>query len=447
MNDKLSKFIPDFPRGDEVTIHQLVTHISGIHSYTNKDDFLARVTKTISPDSLVNLIKKDPYDFNPGERWNYNNSAYFLLGYIISKVSGKSYEQYLKETFFDPLHMANTGVHYTGIKLDNEAKGYSRNGSKYDEALNWDMSWAGGAGAMYSTVDDLLKWNQALYGGKVLNEKSMAAALTPVVLKNGEEASSRYGYGLGFNKFRGVDIVGHSGGLHGFITQLSYYPKEKLTVVMFSNTAEPEVNFDPTKIAEAFLWDKMDKQISFTELAVKPKDLQRFTGRFDLPNIGVLMITTENDKLYAQLSGQPKFEIFPMAEDEFFLKAVEARIKFIKDEKGEINQLIVFQNGQETKGKKLKEEITIELKPEILDNYTGKYKLKENVIVVVTRENNRLFAEPTGQPKVEMQPVSETDFVIKEINAKLSFVKDENGKVKKIKLNMNGMDSELPKLE
>ena len=103
--------------------------------------------------------------------------AYFLLGYIISKVSGKPYDAYLKETFFDPLHMENTGIHYAGIKLENEAKGYSKNNNKYEEALNWDMSWAGGAGAIYSTVDDLLKWNQALYGGKVLNEKSLAAGI------------------------------------------------------------------------------------------------------------------------------------------------------------------------------------------------------------------------------------------------------------------------------
>ena len=160
-----------------------------------------------------------------------------------------------------------------------------------------------------------------------------------------------------------------------------------------------------------------------------------------------MTISADNDKLSAQVGGQPKVELFAMAEDEFFLKAVEARIKFIKDEKGEINQLIVTQNGQELKGKKLKEEVVIQLKPEILDNYVGKYKLNENTIVTVTRENNKLFAEAPDQPKVEMLPVSETDFVIKEINAKVSFVKDENGKVKKMKLNMNGTDSELPRLE
>jgi CubicO group peptidase (beta-lactamase class C family) len=447
VDDKLSKFIPDFPRGDEVTIHQLLTHTSGIHSYTNNNGFIGKVTKTISPDSLVNSIKKDPYDFNPGEKWLYNNSGYFLLGYIISKVSGKPYAEYLKETFFDPLHMENTGIHYAGIKLKHEAKGYAKNNDKYDNAINWDMSWAGGAGSIYSTVDDLLKWNQALYGGKVLNEKSLGAALTPVVLKNGGQSPVQYGYGLGLSKYRGEDIVSHSGGLHGFVTQLSYYPKEKLTVVMFSNTAEPEVNFDPNKIAEAFLWNKMDKQISYAESSVKPKNLQFYTGRYDLSGIAVITITTENDKLYSQLSGQQKFEIFPLSEDEFFWKVVDARIKFVKNEKGEIIQAVLFQNGQELKAKKLPEVHVVEISPAILDKYTGKFKFKENEVLTISKENNKLFAQPTGQSRLEMSPLSETDFIIKEINAKLSFVKEENGKANKIKLNLNGMDSELPRIE
>ena len=377
----------------------------------------------------------------------YNNSGYFLLGYIISKVSGKSYEAYLKETFFDPLKMENTGVHYAGIKLTNEAKGHAKTGNKYDDAINWDMSWAGAAGAMYSTVDDLMKWNEALYGGKVLDKKSLDAALTPTVLKNGEEASMKYGYGLMFSKYRGADIVSHGGGLHGFITQLAYYPKEKLTVVMFSNSGEPEGNFDPNKIAEAFLWETLDKQTSYAESAVKPANLQIFTGRYDLLGQAVITVTTENDKLFAQLSGQPKFEIFPRSEDEFFWKVVDARIKFIKDEKGEINQAILFQNGQELKAKRLPEEKIVQIDPAVLDAYTGKYKLNDDIIVTVWKENNKLFAQPTNQQRVEMLPLSESDFVIKELNAKIYFVKDASGKVTKFKLNMNGRDTELPRVD
>ena len=129
-----------------------------------------------------------------------------------------------------------------------------------------------------------------------------------------------------------------------------------------------------------------------------------------------------------------------------FWKVVDARIKFIKDENGEISNAVLFQNGQELKAKKLAEEHIIEINPGILDNYTGKYKFKDDIITI-SKANNKLYAQPTGQSKLEMLPLSETDFVIKEINAKLSFVKEENGKVNKIKLNLNGMDSELPRIE
>lgn len=449
VTDKLSRFIPDFPRGDEVTIHHLLTHTSGIRSYTSKNEFIDRVTKTITPDSLIAFFKNDPYDFNPGERYMYNNSAYFLLGYIISQVSGKSYDAYLKETFFEPLQMNNTGIHYAGIKLEKEAKGYTKNSNnKFEEGLNWDMSWAGAAGAMYSTVDDLLKWNQALHGGKVLSEKSYQAAITPVVLNSGEQAASKYGYGLAMYRYRGIDAIGHSGGLHGFVTQLVYYPAEKLTVAMFTNTSDPEVNFSPDIIAEAFLWNKMDAQASYAESGMKPKNLEQYTGRFEILNVGVITVTAEEGRLFAQLSGQPKFEIFPAAEHEFFWKVVEARIKFSREnENGEITHAVLYQNGQEMKAKKLAEEKVIELDASVFDNYAGKYRLNANIVVTILKENNKFYAHPTEQPKLEMLPVSDTDFVIKEINAKLRFVKGPDGKATKFVLNMNGGNSDVLRIE
>ncbi len=377
----------------------------------------------------------------------YNNSGYFLLGYIISKVSGKPYAQYLKETFFDPLEMKNTGVHSAGIKLENEAHGYGRNNDKYDDAINWDMSWAGAAGALFSTLEDLLKWNEALHSGRVLSEKSYRAATTPITLKSGDKASMNYGYGLVMTKYRGQDIISHGGGLHGFVTQLAYYPKQKLSIIMFSNSMNPEVNFDPNKIAEAVLWKEMEKQTSYTVSAVKPKNIKQFTGRYDFMNSAVIQITTEDNKLYAQLTGQPKFEIFPTSEIEFFWKVVEARIKFIKNEKGEVSHAMFTQNGQEINAKKLKEDSIVKIDTALLKNYAGKYKFINNMVVTISKESNKIFAQPTGQPKLEMFPVSETDFVLKEINAKLSFIKGENGKVNKIKLHMNGSDTELPRME
>ncbi|MEO7992652.1 MAG: serine hydrolase, partial [Chryseolinea sp.] len=162
VTDKLSKFLPDFPRAGEVTIHHLLTHTSGIHSYTSKPEFITRVTSPITEEALIAFFKNDPYDFNPGEKWLYNNSAFFILGHIIGKVSGKPYGQYLNETFFVPLHMTNTGVHSSTLNLQNEAKGYTKENGQYTMATNWDMSWAGGAGALYSTVEDLAIWNEAI---------------------------------------------------------------------------------------------------------------------------------------------------------------------------------------------------------------------------------------------------------------------------------------------
>lgn len=214
--------------------------------------------------------------------------------------------------------MKNTGVHYAGIKLENEAHGYGSDNGKYNDAINWDMSWAGGAGALFSTLEDLLKWTEALHSGKVISASSLKAAITPVVLKNGEKAGMNYGYGLIMTTYRGQDIISHGGGLHGFVTQLAYFPKQKLSIVMFSNNMSPEVNFDPNKIAETVLWNEMDKQTSYAVSAVKPENLQQFTGRYDFMGSAVMTITAEQHKLFAQLSGQGKHEIFPLADNEFF---------------------------------------------------------------------------------------------------------------------------------
>jgi CubicO group peptidase (beta-lactamase class C family) len=448
VNDKLSKFIPDFPRGDEVTIHHLLTHTSGIHSYTSKPGFIDKVTTTISEQDLVNSIKNDPYDFNPGEQWSYNNSGYFLLGYIIGKVSGKPYATYLKETFLDPLQMTNTGVHYAGIKLENEALGYSKDKGKYDATINWDMSWAGGAGALYSTLDDLLKWNTALYNGKILKDESLKAATTSVTLKNGEKPQQgEYGYGLGISKFRGTPVIQHGGGLHGFLTQLAWYPAEKLSVVMFTNTNDVDVNFNPNPIAELYMYKSLDKQETIKELAEKPKNLADFTGRYDFMNSAVMIISTEGDKIFGQLTGQQKFEIYPSSENEFFWKVVDARIKFIKGEDGKVTHALFYQNGQEINAKRLKEETIVKINPKLLDAYVGKYNFVNNMVVSVFKEQDKIFVQATNQPKFEMFPVSETDFVLMDLNARISFKKESDGKVKNLLLYMNGSTNELPRIE
>src|ERR1700690_567303 len=186
VNDKLSQYIPDFPRGDEVTLRHLLTHTSGIRNYTDKPNFLSLVTNATTTEAIIEAMKKDPYDFDPGAEWRYDNSGYVLLGYIVEKVSGQSYGDFLRENFFQPLGMTNTGVYHAHPGLPHEALGYSLGTNGFERALNWDMSWLGGAGALYSTVEDLDRWIEGLHQGRVLDAASLKAAVTPTKTKENE---------------------------------------------------------------------------------------------------------------------------------------------------------------------------------------------------------------------------------------------------------------------
>jgi CubicO group peptidase (beta-lactamase class C family) len=447
VTDKLSKYIPDFPRGEEVTLHHLLTHTSGIHSYTGKDDFEKRVVGPVTTEELIAYFKNDPYDFNPGEQYMYNNSGYFLLGYIIEKVTGKSYAQYLKESFFTPLHMYNTGVHASWLSLDKEAQGYANTDGKYVPSLNWNMAWAGGAGALYSTVDDLYKWNEAIFTGKVLEDKSLKAALTSVVLNNGNTPPSKYGYGWGLNEYRGQTVIGHSGGLHGFISQLARYTNENLTVVLLTNITPPEVNMNPNTVAEYFLWDKLIQQSSYTTQAVSVGDVSIYTGRYDFQNGAVMTITAEGKDLYAQLSGQNKFPIFPSAPDEYFWKVVDAKIKFMKDEKGVVSHGHFVQGGFSIDAKKIPDEVIVSIDPKLYNEYAGKYDYGNNIIITISNENGKLYAQGTNQPKFEIFPISEKEFTVKEINARLTFVREAAGKASKLIVDMAGQKKESLRVE
>ena len=215
---------------------------------------------------------------------------------------------------------------------------------------------------------------------------------------------------------------------------------------MFANNRTPDGPFNPNKIAEAIEWKEMEKQNASIDTIVPIDSLKLYAGRYDFMNGAVMQITLEDNKLFAQLSGQGKFEIFPSSQNEFFWKVVDARIKFIRNDSAVISHAIFRQNGQELNVRKLKEEQIIAINPALLDRYTGKYKYINDMVVTISKENDRLFAQATGQGKLEMFPVSDTQFVLKEINARVTF-KDEGGKVNKLMLNLNGTDSELPRME
>src|SRR5689334_9045201 len=234
LDGKLSDYLPDYRKdtGTKVTIHHLLTHTSGIPSYTSQPGFFENVSRNpYKVDEFVKKYASGDLEFEPGSKFLYNNSGYFLLGAIIEHVTGKPYEQVLKENIFDPVGMKNTGYDHYGTILAKRAAGYVKTPDSYINAPYLDMSIPYAAGSLYSTVEDLYLWDQALYTDKLLSAQSKALMYTPFL--------EGYAYGWSIQKASfnaDVPVITHGGGINGFTTTIVRFPKEKNLIVMLDNT-------------------------------------------------------------------------------------------------------------------------------------------------------------------------------------------------------------------
>jgi CubicO group peptidase (beta-lactamase class C family) len=234
LQDDITKFIPDYPtHGHKITIEHLLTHTSGIQSYTGMKDFEKKMTLNLKPTELIDFFKNEPMEFAPGTKWNYNNSGYFLLGYIIEKVSGKTYPQFIEENFFKPLGMTNSLFGSDSKIVKNRAGAYEKDSTGFVNAPYLNMNQPYSAGSIQSTVEDLFKWHQAVHAYKLVKKESLDKAFTKYKLTDGKE--TEYGYGWGLGNIQGSPTIGHGGGIPGFLTQSIYLPKEDVFVAVFSN--------------------------------------------------------------------------------------------------------------------------------------------------------------------------------------------------------------------
>jgi D-alanyl-D-alanine carboxypeptidase len=271
LQDKLSKYYPNFPRANDITLEQMLHHTSGIYNYTSAPSFAVDGMVHRSTDEMVEYIGKLPktQDFEPGTDWSYSNSAYFILGGVVEKAAGEPLALEFKTKLFTPLGMTHTALDDETEIIAGRATGYSASApGKFTNAPFISMSIPGGAGSIRSTAGDLAKWNAALYGGKILKPASLAAMLTPGKLNNGENsgtamakmmaaagapaatqsAQHEYGYALFLSEVEGHRKIDHGGGIYGFSAALSEFPDDKTTVVVLSNVIGKDVG--ASKIAD-----------------------------------------------------------------------------------------------------------------------------------------------------------------------------------------------------
>lgn len=471
LDGKITDYLPDYRKdvGEKVTVHQLLNHTSGIPSYTSMPNFESEVSR--NPYVVADFVKKyasGDLEFEPGSKFSYNNSGYFLLGAIIEKVTGQSYEQVIKEKILDPLGMKNTGYDHHGTILERRASGYEKTGDGYRNASYLDMSLPYAAGSLYSTVEDLYLWDQALYTDRVLSAQSKDLMYKPNL--------DNYAYGWQIARAKlgtGTETVAaikHGGGINGFNTMIVRYPAQKNLIVLLDNTAqgrnlaqvereltnilynqphnllkmaisdailntiqtkgldaaiaqyrelkntqatsydfsEPELNrvgyqlLSLKKIKEAVEIFKLNVEAypqgfntydslgegymaaGNTELAIQnykkslelnpqnagatamlarlenktatvdTKSYDALVGEYEMnPNFKVAVFK-DGDKLMAQATNQSAFELYPEGPDKYFLKVVDAKVTFGRDDKGLVTSLTIHQGGREISGKKIK---------------------------------------------------------------------------------------------
>ncbi|WP_111880021.1 serine hydrolase [Aequorivita sp. CIP111184] len=467
----VSKYLPDYSKtnGDKITIHQLLTHTSGTPNYTSFPNFFKELSRNpYTPTEMLEMFADSTLTFKPGTQFAYSNSGYILLGAIIEKVTGKTYEAVLQEKIFDPQNMKNSGYDHHSTILKKRATGYEMKGSQPENSPYIDMSTPYAAGSLYSTVEDLYVWDQALYTEKLLPKKYMDMMYQKYIPAFG----NFYGYGwmIGImtigNTKDSTQIIGHGGGINGFNTLITRIPKEKSTIILLNNTGGAPLEaitiaingilHDATyalpkqSLAKSVYNVIIDKDLK-TGLAFyeKNKESKEYSLSESAMNSMGYSLLQAGKKDEAEAFFKLNVEAFPKSSNvydsygEVLMEQGKNEMAIVNYKKSvELNPAnqngidMLKKMGVETEG--MVKDATV---PEaILASYVGKYELQPGFILTITKEGNQLKAQATGQPSFEIFPKNDTEFYVKVVAAQITFNKNESGSIESLTLFQGGQE-------
>jgi CubicO group peptidase (beta-lactamase class C family) len=448
LQDKLSKYIPDYPKGDSITVENLLTHTSGVYNYTNDEDFMmTRSARPIPRDSLLYLFENKPLDFSPGTGWSYSNSGYILLGMIIEKVTGKSYFRVVRENIFEPLEMNHTGFDFTNLKSTDKAIGYNGDLSAAADIVDSSVSFA--AGAIYTTIGDLYKWDRALYSNRIVSQAMLQKAFTPY--------RSKYGYGWQIDSAYRKKIVEHGGAITGFVSFILRVPDEQTCIIVLSNLPTTETVRFASQINGFINGEKPAMPVVRKEIYVDSAVLKSYIGEYELAPSFHLVVTLENGVLKAQATNQGKNQLYAEKENFFFLKVVDAQVEFLPGSNGKIDRLILYQNGRKMEAKKLdgdgphnslpvaRKEIFVD--SVTLKSYIGEYELAPSFHITITFQDGKLQEQATGQGRNPLYAEKPDFFFLKVVDAQIEFIPASNRETAYLILYQNGQKVHAKKIK
>jgi CubicO group peptidase (beta-lactamase class C family) len=461
LDGKISDYLPEYRKdiGEKVTVHQLLNHTSGIPSYTGLPGFFQDVSRNpFKVDDFVKKYASNDLEFEPGSKFSYNNSGYFLLGAIIEKVAGKPYEQFLKERIFDPLGMKNTGYDHWDTLLQKRATGYQKTAGGYINAPYLDMSIPYAAGSLYSTVEDLYLWDQALYTDSVLNAQFKELMFKPNL--------ENYAYGWTIRKANFDDkipVITHNGGINGFSTTIIRFPAEKNLIVLLDNTATGN-NIDrlsselakilyerPFNLPKMSIVDPLAKTISekgitagiaqYQDFKAKQSNIYDF-GEEELNRLGYQLLQRGKQDEAIQIF-KLNVEAYPKAFNtydslgEAYMVAGNKELAITNYKKSlELNP----KNSNATETLKRLESKAAPPDPNTYDAYVGEYEVTPSFIVKIFKDGDKLMTQASNQPAFELFPEGGDNFALKVVNARVTFVKDAAGTVTSLMIHQGGRD-------
>ena len=335
LSDKLSKYFPNYPRAEEVQLTDILQHVAGVKNYTDQSNFWDLVAKgqTLTLDEIINFSTQFPYDFDPKTKWKYSNTGYILAGRIIELVSGQSWDEYITEHLLKPLQLNNIG-YVADFKRVSEVTGYLDNKGSLVPGPDFNLSWALSAGALYSDIDDLLKWTQVYSDSDILTAASKAQLLATNM--------QNYALGLTVTTYSGDVRISHSGRTPGFSTTLSYLKNSKLAVAKLDNNDGSRVDAEPVVLR--FFSAGKAQALKLKLFPIARTELNQYVGLYKSATMN-FNVFIKNESLFLQPDdGQPAYQLYPNDKDSFRIMNLAGE-EFLRNSEGKIVGLRHYQGG------------------------------------------------------------------------------------------------------
>ena len=442
LDDPLSKYLPDYPNAAKITIAQLLNHTSGVKSYTGIPGVMAGpIRMDLTTAQLIDTFKNQPVDFAPGAAWAYNNSGYVLVGAVIEAASGQPWHEYLRQTLFQPLGLTHTRWGDDHALIPGQVQGYTLSQGGPAPANYASMSQPHAAGALVSTVDDLLRWNRALHEGKVLRQDTYARMIQP----EGAAQKEHYGYGLEHTTLRGGDLLAHGGGIFGAMSFLLYLPASDVTVAIVQNSD----SVAPGKRAPEVLARKLAAYAigqPYPELksaALNLDQLKSLEGVYRTDARTARAMRVVDGRLVSQRIGGQRVPMVAIAPDEFLFEDGLSRLRFERDARGKVTGTRFFADGEGegvvsplTDEPLPAETVAVALPAAARERVVGRYT-REAMVLNVFQQGEQLMAQMAGQPAFALAATSPTRFVIDSVGAALEFA-PESGPARTMTLRQGG---------